>query len=199
MQYRDMEYIEETEEGQNFIRLVKPEDAGRLVEIYAPYVKQTAVTFEYEVPSVAEFRKRIESILKKYPYLVAEQDGEITGYAYAGVFIERPAADWAAEAAIYVDRGRRRSGVGRALYEALEKALIRQNILNINACIACPEAEDEYLTYDSIRFHECMGYRMAGRFHQCGYKFGHWYDLVWMEKHLGKHPAKPEAVKWFAH
>ena len=67
MQYRDMEYIEETEEGQNFIRLVKPEDAGRLVEIYAPYVKQTAVTFEYEVPSVAEFRKRIESILKKYP------------------------------------------------------------------------------------------------------------------------------------
>lgn len=198
MQYRDMEYIEETEEGQNFIRLVKPEDAGRLVEIYAPYVKQTAVTFEYEVPSVAEFRKRIESILKKYPYLVAEQDGEITGYAYAGVFIERPAADWAAEAAIYVDRGRRRSGVGRALYEALEKALIRQNILNINACIACPEAEDEYLTYDSIRFHERMGYRMAGRFHQCGYKFGH-YDLVWMEKHLGEHPAKPEAVKWFAH
>ena len=179
--------------------MVKPEDAGRLVEIYAPYVKQTAVTFEYEVPSVAEFRKRIESILKKYPYLVAEQDGEITGYAYAGVFIERPAADWAAEAAIYVDRGRRRSGVGRALYEALEKALIRQNILNINACIACPEAEDEYLTYDSIRFHECMGYRMAGRFHQCGYKFGRWYDLVWMEKHLGEHPAKPEAVKWFAH
>lgn len=199
MQYRDMEYIEETEEGQNFIRLVKPEDAGRLVEIYAPYVKQTAVTFEYEVPSVAEFRKRIESILKKYPYLVAEQDGEITGYAYAGVFIERPAADWAAEAAIYVDRGRRRSGAGRALYEALEKALIRQNILNINACIACPEAEDEYLTYDSIRFHERMGYRMAGRFHQCGYKFGRWYDLVWMEKHLGEHPAKPEAVKWFAH
>ena len=192
MQYRDMEYIEETEEGQNFIRLVKPEDAGRLVEIYAPYVKQTAVTFEYEVPSVAEFRKRIESILKKYPYLVAEQDGEITGYAYAGVFIERPAADWAAEAAIYVDRGRRRSGAGRALYEALEKALIRQNILNINACIACPEVEDEYLTYDSIRFHERMGYRMAGRFH-------HWYDLVWMEKHLGEHPAKPEAVKWFAH
>lgn len=199
MQYRDMEYIEETEEEQNFIRLVKPEDAGRLVEIYAPYVKQTAVTFEYEVPSVAEFRKRIESILKKYPYMVAEQDGEITGYAYAGVFIERPAADWAAEAAIYVDRGRRRSGVGRALYEALEKALIRQNILNINACIACPEAEDEYLTYDSIRFHERMGYRMAGRFHQCGYKFGRWYDLVWMEKHLGEHPAKPEAVKWFAH
>lgn len=194
-----MEYIEEMEEGQNFIRLAKPEDAGRLVEIYAPYVKQTAVTFEYEVPSVAEFRKRIESILKKYPYLVALQDGEIAGYAYAGVFNERPAADWAAEVAIYVERGRRRSGIGRALYEALEEALIRQNILNINACIACPEAEDEYLTYDSIRFHEHMGYRMAGRFHQCGYKFGRWYDLVWMEKHLGEHTAKPKAVKWFAH
>lgn len=194
-----MEYIEETKEGQTFIRVAKPEDAERLVEIYAPYVKGTAITFEYEVPSVEEFRKRIESILKRYPYLLAEQDGEIAGYAYAGVFNERPAADWAVETAIYVNRDRRRTGVGRALYEALEKELIVQNILNVNACIAWPEIEDEYLTYDSIRFHEHMGYRMVGRFHQCGYKFGRWYDLVWMEKHLGEHPAKPETVRWFAH
>lgn len=193
-----MEYIEETEEGQTFIRIAKPEDAGRLVEIYAPYVKETAITFEYEVPTVEEFEKRIASILKKYPYLLAEQDGKITGYAYAGVFNERPAADWSVESAIYVERGSRRAGVGRALYGALEKALAGQNILNINACIAWPETEDEYLTYDSIRFHEHMGYRMVGRFHQCGYKFGRWYDLVWMEKHLGKHPAKPEGVRWFS-
>lgn len=193
-----MEYIEGTEEKHIFIRIAKPEDAGKLVEIYAPYVKETAITFEYEVPSVEEFRKRIESILKKYPYLLAERDGKITGYAYAGVFNERPAADWSVETAIYVEKGSRRAGVGRALYEALEKALIRQNILNVNACIAWPETEDEYLTYDSIRFHEHMGYRMVGRFHQSGYKFGRWYDLAWMEKHLGEHPAKPERVRWFS-
>lgn len=193
-----MEYIEETEEGQNVIRIARPEDAEALLEIYAPYVRETAITFEYEVPSVEEFRKRIESILKRHPYLLAEQDGKITGYAYAGVFNERPAADWAVETAIYVEKGCRRTGVGRVLYGALEKALARQNILNVNACIAWPEKEDEYLTYDSIRFHEHMGYRMAGRFHQCGYKFGRWYDLVWMEKHLGEHPAKPERVRWFS-
>lgn len=193
-----MEYIEETEEGQNVIRIARPEDAEALLEIYAPYVRETAITFEYEVPSVEEFRKRIESILKRHPYLLAEQDGKITGYAYAGVFNERPAADWAVETAIYVEKGCRRTGVGRVLYGALEKALAGQNILNVNACIAWPEKEDEYLTYDSIRFHEHMGYRMAGRFHQCGYKFGRWYDLVWMEKHLGEHPAKPERVRWFS-
>lgn len=193
-----MEYIEETEEGQNVIRTARPEDAEALLEIYAPYVRETAITFEYEVPSVGEFRKRIESILKKYPYLLAEQDGKITGYAYAGVFNERPAADWAVETAIYVEKGSRRAGVGRALYGALEKALAGQNILNVNAGIAWPETEDEYLTYDSIRFHEHMGYRMVGRFHQCGYKFGRWYDLAWMEKHLGEHPAKPEEVRWFS-
>lgn len=180
------------------IRIARPEDAEALLDIYAPYVKETAITFEYEVPSVEEFRKRIESILKKYPYLLAEQDGKITGYAYAGVFNERPAADWAVETAIYVEKGSRRTGVGRALYGALEKALAGQNILNVNACIAWPETEDEYLTYDSIRFHEHMGYRMVGRFHQCGYKFGRWYDLAWMEKHLGEHPAKPEEVRWFS-
>lgn len=193
-----MGYIEETEEGQIFISIAKPEDAGRLVEIYAPYVKETAITFEYEVPTVEEFESRIASILKKYPYLLAEQDGKAVGYAYAGVFNERPAADWSVESAIYVERGSRRAGVGRALYKALEATLIRQNILNVNACIAWPETEDEYLTYDSIRFHEHMGYRMVGRFHQCGYKFGRWYDLVWMEKHLGEHPAKPEGVRWFS-
>lgn len=194
-----MEFVKGTEEGKNRIRIAEPGDARRLLEIYAPYVKQTAVTFEYEVPSAEEFQRRIEFILKRYPYLVAERDGEITGYAYAGIFNERPAADWAVETAVYVERSRRRSGAGRALYNALEEMLLRQNILNVNACIACPEAEDEYLTYDSIRFHEHMGYRMAGRFHQCGYKFGRWYDLVWMEKHLGEHTAKPEMVKWFAH
>ncbi len=182
---------------QSIIRAAKVTDAERLLEIYAPYVRETAVTFEYEVPSVEEFKRRIGYTLEKYPYLVAERDGKIAGYAYAGTFNERPAAAWSVETAIYVEKGSRRTGVGRALYTALEKELSLQNILNLNACIACPEVEDEYLTYDSIRFHGHMGYRMAGKFHQCGYKFGRWYHLVWMEKHIGEHPEKPEAVRWF--
>ena len=182
---------------QSKIRIAGPEDAERLVEIYAPYVRETAITFEYEVPSAAEFRRRIEQTLEKYPYLVAERDGKIAGYAYARALNERPAADWAVETAIYVERGSRKTGMGRALYEALEKELLGQNIINLNACIACPEVEDEYLTCNSIRFHEHMGYRLVGKFHQCGYKFGRWYHLVWMEKHLREHPAKPDAVKWF--
>ena len=184
---------------QNIIRAASPGDAERLVDIYTPYVRETAITFEYELPSLEEFRGRIEKTLEKYPYLVAERDGEIAGYAYAGAFNERPAADWSVETAIYVKKNYGRTGVGRALYEALEKALSRQNIINLNACIACPETEDEYLTYNSIRFHEHMGYHMVGRFYKCGYKFGRWYHLVWMEKHLREHPAKPEAVIWYTH
>ncbi len=183
---------------RSIIRIAEPKDAERLVEIYAPYVRETAITFEYEVPSVEEFRGRIEHILTRYPYLAAERDGRIVGYAYAGVFNERPAADWAVETAIYVEKGSRSAGVGRKLYDALERELSRQNIINLNACIACPETEDEYLTFNSIRFHEHMGYRMVGKFHQCGYKFGRWYHLVWMEKHLGEHPGKPDGVKWFS-
>lgn len=178
------------------IRMAVPEDAEALLKIYAPYVEKTAVTFEYEVPSAAEFSDRIKRTLKKYPYLAAEQDGEVVGYAYAGTFHERAAYDWAVETSIYVREDKKGSGIGRALYSALEHSLLRQNILNVNACIAYPAQEDEHLTKDSVRFHEKLGYRMAGRFHQCGYKFGRWYDMVWMEKHLGSHPENPEKVIW---
>mgnify|MGYP003267674731 FL=1 len=88
-------------------------------------------------------------------------------------------------------------GIGRELYAALEKILSLQNILNLNACIACPEAEDLWLGRDSEQFHERLGYQFAGKFHQCGYKFGRWYHMVWMEKHLGNHPDNPPAVKTF--
>ena len=87
--------------------------------------------------------------------------------------------------------------MGRELYEALEHALFLQNILNVNACIAWPETEDEHLTKNSVQFHEHMGYRLVGEFYKCGYKFGRWYNMVWMEKHLGEHREHPEAVKRF--
>ena len=114
--------------SKSVIRIAKPEDAEELLKIYAPYVKHTAITFEYEVPTVEEFRDRIEHILKRHPYLAAERDGELIGYAYAGVFNERAACDRSVETAIYVRQDGRKDGIGRMLYEALEKILSEQNI-----------------------------------------------------------------------
>lgn len=158
------------------IRIATRRDAAKLLEIYAPYVEKTAVTFEYEVPAVTEFEKRIDHILGKYPYLVAERAGDISGYAYAGVFKDRAAYRWAVETTVYVREDMKKMGTGRELYAALEKILSMQNILNLNACIAYPcEAEDPYLTRDSVQFHKRLGYQFAGKFHRCGYKFGRWY------------------------
>lgn len=179
------------------IRAAAPDDAGALLEIYAPYVTGTAITFEYEIPSIGEFRKRIQRTLERYPYLVAERDGEPVGYAYAGTFNERAAAGWSVETSLYVKNSQKKQGIGKELYLALEQALSLQNIINLNACIACPEEDDEYLTRNSIQFHEHLGYRFVGEFHRCGYKFSRWYDLVWMEKHLTAHPKRPLPVKRF--
>jgi phosphinothricin acetyltransferase len=176
------------------IRVADPQDAVKLLEIYAPYVSQTAITFEYEIPTPAEFRQRIEKTLEKYPYLVAERNDIILGYAYASPFKERAAYDWSVELSIYVRQEHRGTGIGRKLYEVMEQTLRAQNILNLNACIAWPEQEDEYLTRDSVDFHAHLGYGMVGRFHQCGYKFHRWYDMVWMEKHIGSHTGEPTAV-----
>ena len=176
------------------VRIANEGDAAALVEIYAPYILKTAITFEYDVPTEAEFAERIRKTLSRYPYLVAEKDGRIVGYAYAGSFITRRACDWAVEASVYVKTDERKSGVGRLLYTELEKILEKQNIKNINVSIAYPVVEDEYLTKNSADFHAHMGYSLVGRFHRCGYKFGRWYDLIWMEKHLGgaDYSASPE-------
>ena len=175
------------------IRLATENDAESLLEIYAPYVEETAITFEYVVPTADEFRGRILETLKNYPYYVAESDGKIAGYAYAGRFKERNAYDWAVETSIYVKKNLRRAGIGSALLKRLESTLARQNILNANACIAQTDGPDEHLTNASIYFHEKQGYRMVGKFHDCGYKFNRWYNMVWMEKLLGPHtvPAAP--------
>ena len=176
------------------IRTATVEDAEAILAIYAPYVTDTAITFEYEVPGIEEFRERIRHTLKRYPYLAAEKDGVIIGYAYAGPFKERAAYDWAVETTIYVDTSRKKMGIGKKLYEALEQALALQNILNLNACIGYPEQEDEYLTKNSVEFHKHLGYRLVGEFYQCGYKFGRWYNMVWMEKQIGKHTEDPRPV-----
>lgn len=186
----------EKPEGDN-IRIATEKDAKVLIEIYAPYVEKTAITFEYEVPTIQEFEERMGHVLKKYPYLVAERDGQLVGYAYAGPFKERQAYDWAVETTVYVREDQKKTGIGKKLYEELERALSMQNILNLNACIAYPRGKDSYLTKDSVFFHQHMGYRLVGEFYQCGYKFGHWYNMVWMEKHLDSHLEKPLPVLAF--
>ncbi|MDY3928734.1 MAG: N-acetyltransferase family protein [Clostridia bacterium] len=169
------------------IRSVKKEDAQKLADIYAPYVENTAVSFEYKAPSAKEFEGRIEKITKKYPFIVIEENCDIKGYAYASEFKNREAYDFSVELSVYVDEKEKHKGYGRMLYNEIEKRLKEQNILNLYACIAYTECEDEYLTNDSMKFHEHMGFKLIGTFHSCGYKFNRWYDMIWMEKIIGEH------------
>lgn len=173
------------------IRSAVPEDAERLREIYAWYVENSAVTFEYAVPTAEEFGARIERTLPRFPWLVVECGGRVEGYAYAGPFAERAAYAWSCEVSIYLDRSARRQGLGRLLYEALERELRERGVQNLYACIAWPEQPDEYLSTDSAEFHARLGYTRCGLFRRCGYKFGRWYSMIWMEKLIGEHPDRP--------
>ena len=167
------------------IRVATEADAEEILAIYAKYIEQTAITFEYVVPSIEEFRGRIRHTLERFPYLIAEKDGKIAGYAYVSPFKERAAYDWSVETSIYVDMEQKRSGIGRRLYEELENILKQQGILNVNACIAYPNPQ-------SIAFHEKMGYRAVGKFTDCAYKLEQWLGMIWMEKMLGAHENPPK-------
>lgn len=185
---------EHTDKDSIHIRTATIDDTKELLKIYAPYVTETAITFEYDVPSPEEFQARIRDILRKYPYIIAEKGGEILGYAYTHAFVGRAAYDWSVETTIYLKKGKTKMGVGRMLYETLERISKAQNILNMNACIGYPEVEDEHLTLNSVQFHEHLGYRMVGTFHNSGYKFNTWYHMVWMEKIIGEHIPAPLPV-----
>lgn len=176
------------------IRMAVEADAEELLNIYAPYVTDTAISFEYEVPTVAEFAQRMKHTLKRYPYIVALEDGHIVGYAYASAFKPRAAYDWAVETTIYLKQECRGKGMGKQLYLALEDILKRQNILNLNACIGYASVEDAHLNNTSTAFHERLGYSKVARFTKCGYKFSTWYDMIWMEKMLGDHPEHPKPL-----
>ncbi len=169
------------------IRTARPDDAKAILGIYAPYIETTAITFEYDVPTPAEFKARIVSTLERYPYIVAEADGTIVGYAYAGAFKERAAYSRSVETSIYVKEGLHGGGIGKALYSELEKRLKEMGILNLNACISWTDKPNRYLTHQSPLFHEHLGFKRCAHFHKCGYKFGLWFDMIWMEKMIGKH------------
>ncbi|MBO8414775.1 MAG: N-acetyltransferase [Proteobacteria bacterium] len=184
------------------VKTAVPADAAEMVEIYRPYVEDTAITFEYAVPSVKEFKQRLENVLKRYPWLTVREreNGRMLGYVYASPFKERAAYEYSVETSIYVRQDVRRQGAGRMLYHVLEALLAAQHVINLNACVAydATEGQDEHLDNASVFFHQQMGYTQCAHFHQCGFKFGRWYDMVWLEKMLTEHPLRPELFVPFA-
>lgn len=164
------------------IRMVNVDDASALAQIYKYYVENTAVSFEYFPPDEAEFKRRIKEKINDYPFIVAEYNDTVVGYAYASRFLPRPAYIHSVETTVYIRKDFHGNKAGESLYSALEKLLKRQNVISLNACIACADIPDETLNNDSMLFHSRMGYRYVGRFRASGYKFSRFYDMIWMEK-----------------
>ncbi|HEL2110820.1 TPA: N-acetyltransferase [Streptococcus suis] len=159
------------------IRSAQIEDAADLVAIYAPYVEDTAITFETQVPTVADFADRIKKTLEKFPYLVAEEEGRVVGYAYASTYKDRAAYDWTVELSVYVAQEARGKGIGSLLYDAIEEDLTARGFKNFLACIALPNPA-------SLALHKKRGYEQVAHFKNVGYKFDNWHDIVWLQKSL---------------
>lgn len=172
-------------EGQFVIRRAAAEDAAALLEIYQPYITDTVITFEYDVPTVDEFAARITDTLTDFPYLVCEWDGKPVGYAYAHHIRERAAYDWAVELSIYLSPMVQGKGVGAALYQCLIDLLEMQHIRILYGCVTLPNEK-------SRRLHEKLGFALTGVWHGSGWKFERWHDVGWFEKRLGGDgPAQP--------
>ena len=165
-------------------RCAVPEDSDAILEIYRPYVESTAVTFETAVPSREEFRRRVEGILKQYPYLVAEAEGEILGYSYASPYRPRGGFGWTAELSVYVRQDLRKQGIGSHLYAALLDLLRLQGYQNVVSVLSWPNPASEKLHYH-------FGFRCAGVQLKCGFKNGRWCDVAIFERCLGDYPAPP--------
>jgi phosphinothricin acetyltransferase len=167
------------------IRIAAPADAAGCLAIYRPFIETSHTTFETEVPSVEEFARRIESTLGERPWLVAEEDGRMAGYAYASPVKDRAAYQWSVEVAIYVASDARRRGVGRALYAALFRCLAGQGFVNAVGVIALPNDA-------SVALHESLGFEKIAHLKQIGFKRGAWHDSGWWQKRLATPPSQPE-------
>jgi L-amino acid N-acyltransferase YncA len=160
------------------IRHADPErDGAACAEIYAPYVRDTAISFEEAPPTPAEFTRRIELVSPDYPWLAAEVAGAVVGYAYASAHVERAAYRWVANVAVYVDNGYRGRGVGRALYDALLALLVRQGIQVVCAGVTLPNDA-------SVALHEACGFEPVGVYRRIGWKAGSWRDVGWWQLEL---------------
>ena len=159
------------------IRPATEKDVPQILSIYAPYVENTTVTFEYDVPCTRTFLQRFHHITAQYPWLVWEENGKILGYAYASAPYSRAAFQWCAEPSIYLCAEAKGRGIGRKLYTALEAILDKQGYQVLYALITAENTQ-------SIEFHQKMGYKIMVNFPDCGFKSGRWLGLVWMEKRL---------------
>lgn len=160
------------------LRPVREGDTARLLDIYAPYVTDTVITFEYEVPTLAEFGSRVRSISADYPYLVCEMDGVVVGYAYAHRQMERAAYQWNAELSVYLDQKARGYGLGTALYGALLELLAQMGVRNAYGCVTLPNDASRNL-------HEKLGFVLSGVWRHSGFKRGAWHDVGWFERSVG--------------
>ena len=169
------------------LRRAHLEDAEAILEIYAPYIRNTNITFEYEVPSLSEFRDRMAGIMEGYPYLICEIDGIAAGYAYAHRYKERAAYQWDAELSVYLREGCERRGIGQAFYTALMEIMKEQHVRNVYGIVTSPNPPSEAL-------HAAMGFRLAGVSLKTGYKLGKWIDVSCFERPLGDPDSPPEEL-----
>jgi L-amino acid N-acyltransferase YncA len=172
------------------IRLAAEGDSASILKIYIPFITDTYVSFENEVPALEEFEKRIRNIQKKFPWLVCEINGNIAGYAYASRYRERESYDWSADFSVYVDPEHHGKKIGTALYFSLFELLKIQGYYNIYAGIALPNIKSESL-------HESFGFKGIGIYHNVGYKLGSWHDVRWYELKIKEHiqsPIKPKDI-----
>ena len=170
------------------IRMAREDDVPALLAIYAPYVTDTAITFEYEVPDAAEFIRRMRRILARYPYLAAESEEGVLGYAYAAPFKERAAYDWNAELSVYLAKRAAGRGLGTTLYGALLALLQKQGVRNVYGIVTLPNPASEAL-------HRHFGFRTVGAYTRSGYKNGRWLDVGIFEKQIGSFDGEPEPLQ----
>lgn len=170
------------------IRFAKAEDAEAILGIYEKYIKYTAVTFEIEVPTVEEFKKRMETIMAQFPWLVCEADGVIVGYAYASKHGERAAYRWSADLSVYINEAYHRNHIASELYGAVIELLQKQGYFTVYAGVSTPNAKSE-------AFHAAYGFRNLGEFKNVGYKLGEWRGVAWYELPIAEYREEPEEPK----
>ena len=160
-------------------------DVRPMLAIYAPYVRDTAITFEYEVPTAAEFGARLHQVLPAYPWLVCRAPGQVLGYAYAHRHMERAAYQWNAELSVYLAKSAVGCGLGGGLYSRLMTLLKAQGVLSVFGCVTSPNPPSD-------RLHKRMGFKLVGTYLQAGFKNGAWHDVNWYQKMLGDHLDDPK-------